>query len=127
MIRALQRLRAAGFVVAALTNNFDTPADPDAAVQAMADAAHARFVALFDFFIEARLVGLSKPDPMFYEHALREIGCSASEAIFLDDIGLNLKAARRLGIHTILVKNSAQDSFHGALEELQGLTGVALL
>jgi hypothetical protein len=75
MIQTLRRLRAAGWTVAALTNNFDTPPLPDPKAQAEADKQHAKFVALFDHFIESRLVGLSKPDPLFYEHALITIGC----------------------------------------------------
>jgi FMN phosphatase YigB (HAD superfamily) len=46
--------------------------------------------------------------------------------IFLDDIGLNLKAAKKMGIHTILVKNTSDTSFTAALDELQGLTDVIL-
>mmetsp|Transcript_84256 Transcript_84256/g.235124 ORF Transcript_84256/g.235124 Transcript_84256/m.235124 type:complete len:248 (-) Transcript_84256:292-1035(-) len=127
MIRTLHRLRAAGWIVAALTNNFDMPKAADPTKQARADAEHANFVALFDHFIESRVVGLSKPDPRFYEHALRTIGCRADEAIFLDDLGLNLKPARRMGMHTILVKNTSDVSFHEALRELEHITGVSLL
>jgi FMN phosphatase YigB (HAD superfamily) len=63
MVQALQRLRNHGLTVAALTNNFDTEPDGDGAVQARADQEHMRFVALFDHFIESRVVGMSKPDP----------------------------------------------------------------
>jgi FMN phosphatase YigB (HAD superfamily) len=75
MIQTLRSLRAAGWTVAALTNNFDTPPLPDPKAQAIADAQHKKFVALFDHFIESRVVGLMKPDPLFYEHALNIIGC----------------------------------------------------
>ena len=34
---------------------------------------------------------------------LERLGVEPAEAVFLDDIGLNLKAAKQLGIHTILV------------------------
>merc|ERR1712039_113293 len=127
MIRALKRLRASGFIVCALTNNFDTEPLPDKEEQTKLDEAHQKFVALFDHFIESRVVGLSKPDPQFYMHALKAIGCAAEEAIFLDDIGVNVKAARKLGIDTILVKNTSETSFHDALRELERRTGVALL
>jgi FMN phosphatase YigB (HAD superfamily) len=63
----------------------------------------------------------------FYEYAFDSIGCKAADVIFLDDIGLNLKAARKLGVHTILVKNTTPTSFHAALRELQDVTGVSLL
>ncbi len=45
----------------------------------------------------------------------------------MDDIGINLKAAKAMGVHTILVKNTSDTSFIEALEELQKLTGVNLL
>jgi hypothetical protein len=45
----------------------------------------------------------------------------------LDDIGINLKAAKAMGVHTILVKNTSDTSFIEALEELHKLTGVNLL
>mmetsp|Transcript_82743 Transcript_82743/g.255740 ORF Transcript_82743/g.255740 Transcript_82743/m.255740 type:complete len:237 (-) Transcript_82743:43-753(-) len=127
MIRTLRRLRDAGFKLVALTNNYDTEPLPDPKEQAKAEVEHQKFVGLFDHFVESRVVGLSKPDRRFYEHALGEAGCSASDAIFLDDIGANLKTARILGIHTILVRNDTDTSFHDAVRELQTLTGVALL
>ena len=127
MIRTLRRLRAAGFTVVALTNNFNTDPPKDASEAAEVEATHARFVALFDYFIESRVVGLSKPDPAIYRHALSVVGCEAGEAVFLDDIGANLKTARKMGIRTILVKNTSPTSFHGALEELESVTGMRLL
>lgn len=42
-----------------------------------------------------------KPDPEFYQHALDLLKVQASEVVFLDDIGPNLKAAQKLGITTI--------------------------
>lgn len=42
-----------------------------------------------------------KPDPEFYKHALHLLNVQASEVVFLDDIGPNLKAAQKLGITTI--------------------------
>lgn len=44
---------------------------------------------------------MRKPDERFYKLALERVGCEASECVFLDDIGLNLKAAEKLGINTI--------------------------
>ena len=52
------------------------------------------------------MVGLRKPDPRIYEHACRCLGIEAREAVFLDDIGSNLKAARALGMTTIKVDST---------------------
>ena len=41
------------------------------------------------------------------------------QVIFLDDLGVNVKAARRMGIQTILVRDTQT-----ALQELSELTGI---
>ena len=56
--------------------------------------------------IQSAKEGVRKPHRKIYEITLNRIGCGPEECIFLDDIGLNLKAARAMGINTIRVKNS---------------------
>ena len=73
---------------------------------------------LFDAFVESAVVGLRKPDPRIYQIACRELGVTPDRAVFLDDIGANLKAARALGMHTIKV-----DSPEQALGELAQAVG----
>jgi len=46
---------------------------------------------------------MRKPERRIYEHTLRALNVEPSEAIFLDDLGVNLKAAKELGITTIKV------------------------
>lgn len=53
--------------------------------------------------VESCLEGVCKPDPRIYQLCLQRLGLQPSEAIFLDDLGQNLKAAASLGIHTIKV------------------------
>lgn len=53
--------------------------------------------------IESCVVGLRKPDPLIYSIALDKLGVKGEEAVFLDDIGSNLKPAQDLGIRTIKV------------------------
>jgi len=67
-------------------------------------------------------VGLRKPDPRIYRHTCDAIGVAPSEAVFLDDIGQNLKAARALGMTTIKV-----DDPDDALRELEALLDLSLL
>ena len=102
MIEALRRLRAGGYTVAALTNNWVSEAE-----RAPADAEEAAMRAevrgLFDHYIESSVVGLRKPDPAIYELACGQVGVEPNEAVFLDDIGSNLKTARALGMTTIKV------------------------
>ena len=72
--------------------------------------------------IESQAVGLRKPDPRIYQLACGELGVAPAETAFLDDIGLNLKSARALGMHTIKV-----DEPDAALRELSALVGFDLL
>ncbi len=106
MLQAIAALRARGYAVGALTNNWEgDPSGPSS----LADLR-----ARFDAFVESSVVGLRKPDPRIYLHACRTLRVEPPEAVFLDDIGSNLKAARALGMTTIKVLEPA-----AALEELR--------
>ncbi|KAJ2785227.1 hypothetical protein H4R18_000678 [Coemansia javaensis] len=89
-------LRGRGYRVAALTNNFKDRR-PDAGLAALLGD-------LFDEVVESSAVGLRKPDPAFYLLACRRLGIRPSEAVFLDDIGANLRAAERLGMAAVRVR-----------------------
>ena len=112
-VNAIRKLRAAGLKVAALTNNW---ANEDQGGKM--DILRAEF----DAFIESTVVGLRKPDPRIYQLACSKLGVEPPQAAFLDDIGLNLKAAKALGMTTIKVV-----SLPDALAELSKVTGVDLL
>lgn len=110
MLEAIERLRAAAFKVAALTNNWISEEEGTRALRPW-----------FDVFVESAVVGLRKPDPRIYQLVCRELGVTPPETVFLDDIGGNLKAARELGMATIKV-----DEPGAALRELEGVLGIAL-
>jgi putative hydrolase of the HAD superfamily len=113
MVAAIVSCRDAGLKVACLTNNFGsagTTHSPEAAA----------IYELFDAVLESRVLGVRKPDPRFYELACEVVGVAPAEAIFLDDLGINLKPARTMGMHTIKVVTSEQ-----ALDELSALTGIS--
>ena len=57
-------------MVVALTNNF-TPSGTGGG--SGSGSGLAELVPLFDHFIESRLVGLRKPDPAIYKHALEMV------------------------------------------------------
>jgi putative hydrolase of the HAD superfamily len=113
MLAAIRRIRSRGLLAAALTNNWANEARDDG-TRALRDH--------FDAFFESSALGLQKPDPRIYEHACAALRVRPDEAVFLDDIGRNLKAARALGMTTIRVVEP-----HGALAELETLLGFALL
>jgi putative hydrolase of the HAD superfamily len=81
----------------------------------------AKVMAMFDHVVESSVVGVRKPEPAFYRKALAIIGIGAAEAVFLDDLGINLKPARVMGMTTIKVVDPDL-----ALGELGRLLGVDL-
>ena len=93
MLRAIRHIRARGLATAALTNNWSTGTDGGDDLRDH-----------FDVFVESSVVGLRKPDPAIYTHVCEALEVAPAEAIFLDDIGRNLKAARALGMETIKVE-----------------------
>ena len=96
MIRAIERIREHGLRTAALTNNWtddDERSTPHALHEMMA----------FDVIVESAREGLRKPDPRIYSLTLARLDVLASEAVFLDDLGINLKPARAMGMTTIKV------------------------
>jgi putative hydrolase of the HAD superfamily len=57
----------------------------------------------FDVVVASTEVGLRKPDPRIYQLACERLGVAPSECVFLDDLGVNLKPARAMGMATIKV------------------------
>ena len=107
---------ATRFTTAILTNNFLTGDDEWSATGAFADVA-----AAVDVVVESSRVGCRKPEPRFYELALAEVGVEPGEAVFLDDLGVNLRPARELGMATIKVVDP-----DAAMDELGALLGLDL-
>jgi epoxide hydrolase-like predicted phosphatase len=110
MLEAIDRIRSRGISVAALTNNWAGEQDR---TRELRD--------LFDAVVESSVVGLRKPDPRIYLFACERLAVEPAEAVFLDDIGRNLKTARELGMTTIKVDQPQQ-----ALDELSDLLGFSL-
>ena len=57
----------------------------------------------FDVIVESAVEGLRKPDPRIYELVLARLDVDAPRRVFLDDLGINLKPARAMGMTTIKV------------------------
>ena len=62
----------------------------------------------FDFVTFSAEVRLIKPDPAIYEHTLRGLCVRASDALFLDDREVNIRAAHALGIHALRFESIEQ-------------------
>ncbi|OTB15035.1 hypothetical protein K445DRAFT_318408 [Daldinia sp. EC12] len=141
MYPALKNLKASGkFILAALSNTVIFP--PGYALH-REDFFADPLRSIFEVFVSSAHVGLRKPDPKIYQHALNEVdkyarlhadegrgrslgwteGVKPDDVIFLDDIGENLKAAKALGFRTIKVPLGK--SFE-AVDELEAITGLKL-
>ncbi|KAJ2557252.1 hypothetical protein EV175_001455 [Coemansia sp. RSA 1933] len=111
VVDLIRWLRRSGYRVAALTNNFKN----DVTSGKMRDD----FLApLFDEFVESAVVGLRKPDPRFYIHACNRLEVRPSEAVFLDDISANLRAADALGMTTVPVSIGKEDEAVEAVKQI---------
>ena len=60
-------------------------------------------MALFDHVIESAKIGLRKPDPRIYRMMLETLQVNPGNCVYLDDLGVNLKPAREMGMTTIKV------------------------
>ena len=57
----------------------------------------------FDKIYESYKIGMRKPEARIYEYIIKDLEINPKETVFLDDLGMNLKTARQLGINTIKV------------------------
>ena len=57
----------------------------------------------FDVILESSVEGVRKPDPAIYQRACERLAVAAERCVFLDDLGVNLKPARAMGMTTIKV------------------------
>jgi putative hydrolase of the HAD superfamily len=76
---------------------------------------------IFDHVLESSKIGLRKPDPRIYEMMVEALGVTPARCIYLDDLGINLKPARTMGMTTIKVGDPA-----AAIAELEGHLGMKL-
>jgi putative hydrolase of the HAD superfamily len=76
---------------------------------------------LFEVVVESAIVGYRKPEPEIFRIACEQLSIEPPEAVFLDDLGANLKGARALGMHTIKV-----DDTLSAIDELEAALGIPL-
>lgn len=109
MLEALRRI-AARMKTGCITNNVATDRPEQIGrTNAVEDA-----MRLFHHVIESSKVGIRKPDPRIYTMMTDALGVSPENCVYLDDLGINLKPAKELGMTTIKVQSGPQ-----ALSELQ--------
>ena len=120
MVEALRRCSRA-FRVACITNNMKHGEGPGMMRSAEKAAAVAEIMTLFEYVVESSKLGFRKPDPRIYRHACELLGVPPERCVYLDDLGVNLKPARALGMQTIKV-----DDPDRAIAELEAIVGIPL-
>ncbi|NLO81303.1 MAG: HAD-IA family hydrolase [Xanthomonadaceae bacterium] len=121
MVRALELIRTR-FRIACITNNVRAGKGAGMHTDAERAARIGEILALFERVFESSKLGMRKPDPRIYLHACEQMGVAPEEVVYLDDLGINLKPARELGMTTIKVVEP-----RAALEELGTVLGMPLL
>jgi putative hydrolase of the HAD superfamily len=73
---------------------------------------------IFETVVDSAFVGLRKPDPAIYALVLERLALPAAECVFVDDLEVNVEAARALGFPVV----HHQDTAHtiAQLDELIG-------
>jgi len=117
MVEALRRVRTR-LKTGCITNNLPANAIGSASGRMLYIA---EVMALFDYVIESAKIGLRKPDPRIYRTMVEALDVDPKRCVYLDDLGVNLKPAREMGMTTIKVLNAPQ-----ALAELEAATGLSL-
>ena len=95
VIERIRALRAAGYRTGLVTNNVKE-----------ASAQWRELVPvdeLFDVIVDSSEVGMRKPNPAIFRHALELLGVAPARAVFLDDAPGNVAGAQAAGLHGILV------------------------
>lgn len=117
VVAALKTCKA-NVKVGCITNN--APVGEGAGMSSDASKAEkvAEIMTVFDHVIESSKLGIRKPDPRIYALMCEALDVDPARCVYLDDLGINLKPARAMGMHTIKVLNEAQ-----LLQDLREATG----
>jgi len=117
MVEALRVVKSR-FKTGCITNNLPANAIGSASGRSLYIA---EVMTLFDHVIQSAKTGLRKPDPRIYRMMTDALGVDPKHCVYLDDLGVNLKPARDMGMTTIKVVKGPQ-----AIAELETATGLSL-
>jgi putative hydrolase of the HAD superfamily len=87
----MERLRASGYRVLALSDNVHEFVDHY--------KAHHDWWSLLDGAVISAELGIVKPDPAIYHALVRDWDVTLNEAVFMDDVVANVEGARATGLH----------------------------
>jgi putative hydrolase of the HAD superfamily len=120
MVAVVRTLRT-NYRVACLTNNMPLGHGAAMAENPARAAEIADVMALFAHVVESCKIGTRKPEPRFYARACEIVGVAPEHCVFVDDLGINLKPARAMGMTTLKVSDPAQ-----AIADLEAALGHAV-
>jgi putative hydrolase of the HAD superfamily len=118
MVEALRQIKGK-FKTGCITNNLPANSMGSKAGRSLYVA---EVMFLFDHVIESAKIGLRKPDPRIYKMMTDALGVDPKRCVYLDDLGVNLKPAREMGMKTVKVVSALQ-----AIRDLEAATGLALV
>jgi epoxide hydrolase-like predicted phosphatase len=113
LVEYVAELSAAQYTLGIITNNLKEFSDGWRALIPVEE--------LFDFVVDSSEVGMRKPDPAIYRHALSAAGLEQPQrAVFIDDYKGNVDAATALGIKGVHVDGDQ----HKTIRDLRQILGV---
>lgn len=107
------------FQVACITNNVKAGHGPGMDTDQAKANSVVGVMEIFSLVVESSKEGIRKPNPEIYKRTCEKLAVSPTKCVFLDDLGINLKPAKALGMQTIKVLGEDQ-----AIEELAKVTGL---
>ncbi len=102
MIGVMRAARSRGYRMALLTNNV-REWEPHWRAMVPVDE-------IFEVIVDSAYVGLRKPEPEIYELTVERLGdgLRPSDCLFVDDVEVNIDAARRLGMSAVHFRDNEQ-------------------
>jgi putative hydrolase of the HAD superfamily len=110
MVEAVRRAHAGGIRTGLVSNSWGTTRYP-----------RDLLAELFDAVVISGEVGLRKPHLDIYALGAERIGLAPAECVFVDDLGVNLASAARLGMATVHHRDA-----DNTIPELERMLGVKL-
>ncbi len=107
MVEVLKRCKV-DYKVGCVTNNAKAGEGPTMSTVHDRAAEIQEIMALFECVVESSREGIRKPDPRIYQLACERLRIAPADAVYLDDLGINLKPAKKLGMRTIKVVSEEQ-------------------
>ena len=120
MVEALRRI-SSKLITGCITNNVNAGKGAGMARSAEKVAANEAVMDMFQVVIQSSKAGVRKPDPLIYKMACEALNIQPEDAVYIDDLGINLKPARAMGMQTIKVVDP-----DAALVELEAAVGFSL-